>query len=70
MLEIEPSDRSNRFEQVRTDALEGSSSRRRAMTADDYYVFCATPPAPATRTVLWKITDLIAARSTSGRKHD
>jgi len=39
MLEIEPSDRSNRFEQVRTDALEGSSSRRRAMTADDYYVF-------------------------------
>ena len=41
MLEIEPSDRSNRFEQVRTDALEGSSSRRRAMTADDYYVFFA-----------------------------
>jgi hypothetical protein len=57
MLETEPSDRSNRSEQVRTDALQGSSSRRRAMTADDCQIFCATPRAPATRTVLWKITE-------------
>ena len=37
MLEIEPSDRSNRFEQVRTDALQRNSSRRRAMTSEDDY---------------------------------
>jgi hypothetical protein len=39
MLETEPSDRSNRSVQFRTDALHRSSSRRRAMTADDYNDF-------------------------------
>jgi|307.fasta_scaffold1694687_1 hypothetical protein len=37
MLEDEPSDRSNRSERFRTDALRGSSSRRRAMTSEDDY---------------------------------